>query len=312
MSDKIKTPKNYITPLNINLLNGRVANLPAKTLDKRNIDILFIYGHHSSLERWWGLIQAFSKYGNVVAPDLPGFGGMESLYKIGKKPNTDNLADYLAAFIDHSYKDKKLIVVGMSFGFAIVTRMLQRRPDLSENVALLISIVGFANSSEFTFSKTRHKSYIAIAKVFKHRPLSAFFRYVVLNSLTLKTVYARTHNAKSKFSEELTKDEFNHLMDIEIDLWHNNEIRTYMSTTIEMLTIDNTHEKVNLPVWHIYAKSDHFFDNKTVEKDLRSIYLDFHPLPTDLVNHAPSVIADEAAAAKLIPVELDILLNNLK
>src|SRR5437899_499489 len=96
-----KTPPNvqdYIVPLNINGMEGRMLHLPAPK-SRQDCHILYIYGHHSSLERWWGLAQAFNEFGEVTAPDLPGFGGMDSFYTIGKKPDLDNMADYLASFV---------------------------------------------------------------------------------------------------------------------------------------------------------------------------------------------------------------------
>ena len=85
-----------------------------------------LYGHHSSLERVYGLAEDMSQYGNVTIPDYPGFGGMDSFYKIGMKPTLDNLADYLATFVKLRYRGKKVTIVGMSLGFVIATRMLQR------------------------------------------------------------------------------------------------------------------------------------------------------------------------------------------
>src|SRR3712207_1180020 len=100
MAKITRDPADYIEPLNINRLEGRMLRLPAPdTKQAAGREILFVYGHHSSLERWWGLIQALNRYGAVTMPDLPGFGGMDSFYKIGKKPTIDNLADYVAAFI---------------------------------------------------------------------------------------------------------------------------------------------------------------------------------------------------------------------
>src|SRR5205085_11669969 len=95
-----RNPVDYIVPLNINGLEGRVMHLPApKTKKAGQREILFVYGLHSSLERWWGLTQVLNRYGAVTMPDLPGFGGMDSFYTIGKKPTLDNMADYLAAFV---------------------------------------------------------------------------------------------------------------------------------------------------------------------------------------------------------------------
>ena len=74
-------PEDYIVPLNMNGLNGRMMHMPAPKGRKR--EILVLYGHHSSLERWFGLAQVINRYGAVTMPDWPGFGGMDSFYKIG-------------------------------------------------------------------------------------------------------------------------------------------------------------------------------------------------------------------------------------
>src|SRR5487761_1162679 len=98
MSNKVSTnPADYIVPLNINKLEGRMLYAPANGSEDRNI--LLVYGHHAMLERWWSLVENLCEYGNVTMPDLPGFGGMDSFFTIGKKPTIDAYADYLAAFI---------------------------------------------------------------------------------------------------------------------------------------------------------------------------------------------------------------------
>src|SRR6266403_2252012 len=96
-----RKPEEFIVSLNINGLDGRMMLLPARRKTKRQF--LFLYGSHSSLERWWGLAEQLSKFGNVTMPDLPGLGGMTPLYKIGRQPDLDYLADYLAAFIKLKY-----------------------------------------------------------------------------------------------------------------------------------------------------------------------------------------------------------------
>lgn len=298
-------PADFIMPLNINGLEGRMLHMPAPARKKKSdTEIMFVYGHHSSLERWWGLMLALNHYGAVTMPDLPGFGGMDSFYKIGKKPTIDNLADYLAAFVKLRYKRKKVVIAGLSFGFVVATRMLQRYPELTKKVVLLVSIVGFAHRDDFTFSKPRYYSYLLGTKVFSTRPTAAFFRSVVLHPWVLRAAYARTHNAKSKFQSAESADEFNRLMDFEINLWHENDVRTYMYTTAQFLTLDNCQRQVDLPLWHISAQADHYFDNNVVEQHLRIIFKDFHHVQSKLTTHAPSVIADEKAAAALVPSRL--------
>lgn len=301
MAAKSTSPADYIVPLYINGLNGRMLRMPAPAGKKR--EILFVYGHHSTLERWWGLIQGLNDYGAITVPDLPGFGGMDSFYKIGQTPTLDAMADYLAAFVKMHYKRRKVTIAGLSWGFLVATRMLQRYPDLTGKVEMLVSVVGFAHQDDFLFTPRRHKTYIAAAKVFSHKLPSLFFRNVLLHPNLLRLVYARTHNAKHKFAN-VDKAKFNELMDVEVHLWRANDARTHMKTTVEMLTIDNCRQKVALPVWHVSVKGEKYFDNHRVEQHLRVIFTDFHHAVSILDNHAPSVIATKEEAAVLIPSEI--------
>lgn len=278
----------------------------------KKTEILFVYGHHSSLERWWGLMQVLNKYAAVTMPDLPGFGGMDSFYKIGKKPTIDNMADYLAAFVKMRYRNRKFVIAGMSFGFIVATRMLQRYPELTKKVTMLVSIVGFAHKDDFTFTRSRHFGYIVAAKALSHRPVAILFRYVALQPRVLRAIYARTHNAKHKFALAKDKAEFDYLMDVEIGLWHNNDVRTWGFTSVEFLNFDNCeHGRVNLPVWHVGAKADHFFDNNLVEQHMRVIFSNFHKTEIAMKAHAPSVIADEKMAAPFLPPQLRKVLAKL-
>ncbi|MDB5170987.1 MAG: alpha/beta hydrolase [Candidatus Saccharibacteria bacterium] len=274
-------------------------------------EILFIYGHHSSLERWWGLMQVLNRYAGVTMPDMPGFGGMDSFYKIGKKPTIDNLADYLAAFVKLRYRRKKVIIAGMSFGFVVATRMLQRYPELTKKVTLMVSIVGFAHKDDFTFGRLRYNFYLNATRTLSHRLPAAVFRHVVLHPVILRNFYARTHNAKHKFAAAKDAAEFEHLMDTEVSLWHDNDVRTWAFTSTQFLKFDNCDVRVKLPIWHISAKADHFFDNNLVEQHMRVIFTDFHSAEIDMKTHAPSVIADEKDAAPLVPAKLRRVLTKL-
>jgi pimeloyl-ACP methyl ester carboxylesterase len=301
MAKNIESPADYIVPLYINGLNGRLLRLPAPKKHKR--EILFVYGHHSTLERWWGLVQDLNQYGAITMPDLPGFGGMDSFYKIGEKPTLDNLADYLAAFVKMHYKRRRFTIAGLSFGFIVATRMLQRYPDLASKVDMVVSIVGFAHHDDFMFTPTRHRMYLATSRVLSHRLPSIFFKNVCLHPLVLRAAYAKTHNAKHKF-KNTSPEEFKRLMNFEVHLWQANDPRTHMYTTTVMLTIDNCHKRVDLPVWHVSVEGEKYFDNNRVEQHLRVIFNDFHSAVSILDNHAPSVIADKEAAAPLIPKKI--------
>ncbi|MEO5627964.1 MAG: alpha/beta hydrolase [Candidatus Saccharimonadales bacterium] len=297
-------PKNaadYIQPLNINGLKGRMLRMPPPTGKKR--EILFVYGHHSSLERWWGVMQDMNRYGGVTMPDLPGFGGMDSFYKIGQKPSIDALADYLASFVMLRYKRKKVTIAGLSLGFVVATRMLQRYPHLANKVDLLISVVGFSHRDDFAFSKPRYWFYRLGAAFFSRRVPSFFFKNLALNPLVLRAVYAKTSNARVKFANE-TKQDKKRFLDFEIHLWQCNEVKTHMYTGNQFLKLDNCTKQVNLPVWHVNVQGEQYFDNHLVEQHMRIIFSGFKQSTAKLDKHAPSVIADASAAAGLLPTAL--------
>lgn len=303
---KLKQPGDYIVPLYMNGLQGRMLHVPAPDNKKR--EILFVYGHHSSLERWWGVIQELSQYGAVTVPDLPGFGGMQSFYKIGERPTIDNLADYLAAFVKMRYRRKKVTIAGLSFGFVVVTRMLQRYPDLADKVELLVSVVGFTHKDDFAFNRVRYWWYLGLASFFSTRLTAQFFKNVCLHPTVLHLAYAKTHNAKQKFVG-LKDTNRKKIMDFEVHLWHCNDVRTYMITSVEFLKLNNCTVQVDLPVWHISVKADRYFNNHIVEQHMRVVFNDYHEVVSKMETHAPSIIADTKTAAALFPPQIRRLLS---
>ena len=306
-----KNPADYIVPLNINRLEGRMLRLPARYAKHADQEILFVYGLHSSLERWWGLAQVLSRYGNVTMPDLPGFGGMDSFFALGKKPSLDNLADYLAAFVKLRYRRKRVVIVGLSFGFIVATRMLQRYPELNKKVTLLISIVGFAHKDDFTFSRPRYYFYLYGTRIVSRRLPAMIFRATLLQPWVLRNFYGRTHNAKHKFALAENAEEIEAIKDMEVHLWRDNDLRTWAYTTTEFLTFDNCKVRVDVPAWHVGAKVDNYFDNNLVEQHLRVIFKELETMVFDSKAHAPSVLASEKEAAALLPPKLKRMLTKL-
>lgn len=288
-------------------MQGRVLHMPAPA--GRSREVLFVYGHHSSIERWFGLMQNINRYAAVTMPDLPGFGGMDSFYGINEPATIDNLADYLASFIKMRYKRKKVTIAGMSLGFVIATRMLQRNPETRKRVEMVISIAGFAHSDDFTFSPARMSFYSNGAAIFSRRLPALFFRYGLLNRYIIRSIYQHTHNAKNKFAG-LSAEERKKMLEIEVKLWQENDVRTYMRTTREFLTLDNCKTPIDLPVYHVGVKADNYFDNNLVEQHLKVIYNKYTLLAIlDTEAHAPSVIADAEAASAYVPPKLRRLLT---
>lgn len=297
----------FIEPLNLGGLKGRMLFMPGAGRYK-NQKILFIYGQHASLERMWGLMEVLNHYGEVAMPDLPGFGGMDSFYKIDRKPSLDNLADYLAMFIRWRYKNDKIVLAGLSFGFLVATRMLQRHPKLQDKVKLFISIVGFAHKGDFTFSRPRMAFYKYGSAFFTLRVPAYFAQHVLLQPIFIRTIYKRLYNAKVKFDGK-AGEEMRRTMDFEINLWSINDFRTQMYCNGEMFRLDLCQVRVDLPIYHVVVGKDQYFDNKVVEQHLRVIFSDYHGLKSKIGSHSISVISDKKMAEPMVPAELKRILR---
>jgi pimeloyl-ACP methyl ester carboxylesterase len=199
----------------------------------------------------------------------------------------------------------------LSFGFLVATRMLQRYPELTKKVDFLVSAVGFSHYDDFVFSTTRRRSYIAGSKLIAHRPTALLFRYTALQPWTLRKMYHKTFNAKKKFAGA-NQETAQRLMDMEIILWHANDVRTHFYTTVQMLTVNNCGKRVDLPVWHVGAGVDQYFDHHMVEQHMRVIFTDFNEARNKSDRHAPSVIADAREASQFIPTSLARALGTKK
>jgi len=307
MKTDVKMPADYIAPLTINGLHGRVMHVPAskKTTTR---EILLLYGHHSALERMFGIVQNLTDYGAVTMPDLPGFGGMDSFYTIGQQPNLDAMADYLATFIKLRYKNRPITIGGMSYGFIIATRMLQKYPEIAKQVTMLISMVGFLHHDAFLFPAKTQFVYRNAARFCSGALTSTIVRYTALQPAILKTIYRLQANSHPKM-RGASAEELNKRLDFEVFLWHANDVRTYMYTSAALLTIDITDTKVDLPVIHVAVDADQYFDNRHVVEHLRQVFTGVTICKAHMENHAPTVISDAKEAESFIPKELRKLLS---
>jgi pimeloyl-ACP methyl ester carboxylesterase len=296
-----QNPADYIQPLNMNGLSGRMLHAPATKKQRR--EIMLVYGHHALLERWWGLVENLQELGNVTMPDLPGFGGMDSFFTIGQAPTLDNYADYLAAFVKMRYRNRRVTLVGISFGFLVLTRMLQRYPELARKVDLVVSIVGFMHQSDFLFPPRTRKAYSLLARVFGTAPISLFIRYCALNKPVIKSLYVRLPAGKRRFIA-MEPEDFAEMMDFEVQLWQKNDVRTHWRTTSEFLQLDNCKKRINLPLWHVASKADHYFDNYMVEQHMQVVYADYRKSVMNSPAHTPSILGTKKELAIMVPPAL--------
>lgn len=299
-------PAEFVHPLKVGKLGGRLVELPSKK--SGGLPFLLVYGHHSSLERMYSIAQAFSEFGPVIMPDLPGFGGMMSLPKVGEEPSLDNLADYLADFIRQHFGGKPFRAVGMSLGFVLLVRMLQRHPDLQPQVKLLVSAAGFTHGNDFALTPSRRRLFARTAKTLAHRAVAKAFAGTLLRKPVIATTYhlrARSHSKMKGFSYQQRKA----LIDFEVVLWQSNEAETYFSTLYQMLTLDLTKQKIALPVHHIAVSNDQYLNNGSVERHFAEIFTGVHIHEAIMPSHMPTVIEEIKEAGKLIPASLAKVFN---
>ena len=301
-----KNPADYIVPLNINGLDGRMLKMPAPK--GKNREILLIYGHHAKLERWWGLAENLNELGSVTMPDLPGFGGMDSFYTIGRRPDIDTFADYLAAFIKLRYKRQRVTIVGISFGFIVVTRMLQRYPELVKKVDILVAIVGFMHKDDFLWPVRKRNLLRFGSRLFATRPVAILIRYGGLNKFVIKTFTKHMPNSKRRFAD-VTPEEFDKTLDFDVKIWQANDVRTHWLTTSEFLNVDNCSNRINLPVYHIVSSEEHYFNNEVVKQHMLIVFTRYTKYLAKSKAHTPSILADKKAMRPFVPPGLRRALN---
>jgi pimeloyl-ACP methyl ester carboxylesterase len=301
MADYIDEAEKYIMPLNMNGLQGRMLHAPS-TKDRKR-EILLLYGHHAMLERWWGLVENLQEYGNVTMPDLPGFGGMESFYKIGQQPTIDNFADYLAAFVRLRYKRRRVTIIGISFGFVVATRMLQRYPELAKKVDILVSLVGFMHRDDFLFKPFTRKCFRVLSRFFGTRPVSYIIRYAALNASIIRFIYTRLPNGKRRLST-MDPIETKAMLAYDVKLWQLNDVSTHWRTTCEFFGVDNCAVKINLPVWHVASTNDHYFDTHFVEQHMLVVFTACYLATIDAKAHTPSILGDKKEMGTMLPLPL--------
>jgi pimeloyl-ACP methyl ester carboxylesterase len=296
-----KSPADYIVPLNMNGLDGRMLKAPSTS--SRNRQILLLYGHHAMLERWWGLVQNLQDFGDVTMPDMPGFGGMDSFEKIGKRPDIDAYADYLAAFVKLRFKGKRITIVAISFGFLAATRMLQKYPELTKKVDLLISMVGFMHRDDFVYSVPRRNFFRYTTRFFATRPVSFIIGTCFMNGFVIKKVAAQLPNSKRRMIE-VGKESYEANMDFDVKIWKANDVRTHWLTTSEFLNIDNCQKQIDLPVYHVASEADHYFHNEIVKQHMLVVFNDYRNYVAVSKAHTPPVLANKAEMAVMIPPAL--------
>lgn len=299
MSKRFVNPADYIMPLNINGMEGRLLRIEAHNRHNKR-EILVIYDLESNLEKWWGLAVALKNYANVTMIDLPGLGGMDSFYSIGLRPTLDNMADYIASVIKLKYKRKNLSIIGIGFGFVLVTRMLQRNLEIASKVNMLISLNSYAHKDDFKLQDLDRHLMMLYSFLASIKPVADILKLTMFNSLMLR---ARFPISKIKASRGGPSKEF--IRRFKIDLIKATDLRTRMYLTYQLFKLDNCTSRVNQTLWHITSSnSDVSVDQKLVEQHFSIIFDKYIHLPTKIGGVMPLVLNDDRLARKYLPAKI--------
>lgn len=304
MSKKFVNPASFMMPLNINGMDGRLMRLESTNRHNKR-EILLIYDLQSNIEKWWGLAVVLKKYGNVTLVDLPGFGGMDSFYTIGLKPTINNMADYVASFIKLKFKRKRLSVVGVGFGSVVLTRMMQRNPDIDNKINLAIYINGYAHSDDFAMKKFNRQIMRAYSSIGSLRLFGQILSMTMHNGMVLSALYPLS---KFKTSRNGPSREF--IRRFKIDLIMATDFRTSMFLNRELLKLDNCRSRIKRTVYHITTSNSGLnVSPKLVEQHFRVIYDKYYQLPAKVGRKMPLVLNDEKVAIRYLPAKVRRLLK---
>jgi pimeloyl-ACP methyl ester carboxylesterase len=301
----IKISSKYLEPLNMNGMEGRLLRMPCTVKKHAAREILLIYGHHASIERMKGFAEFLSDYGNVSMPDLPGFGGMDSFARVGLPITIESYADYMASFIKMNYKNRKVHIVAVSFGFQVITRMLQNNPDLVKKVISLNSIAGMIDKSAIAIPARRLLILRTITALASSRVGAFIYKHTALNSQIVKTFYPRTANAKDKLSN-MSKSERQKMINFEALLWQINDVQSQALTARMLMNQGLCDGKtIDLAVNHMSTAKDIFFDHAVVEQQLNATYTKGCKVyKSDSEKHGPSLISNKEDVLAYIPAKM--------
>jgi len=110
--------------------------------------LLLIHGSGPGVSAWanWRLaFPALSEHFHLYAPDVVGFGTTER--KEGQEYSIDVWVNHIIGFIE-AIGERKVSIIGNSFGGAIALNLVHRRPDLVNKVVLMGSVGNQSTISE--------------------------------------------------------------------------------------------------------------------------------------------------------------------
>jgi pimeloyl-ACP methyl ester carboxylesterase len=304
----MEQPQKSVAALYIHGLRGRMAEWHGQPAAQQKI--LLVAGIHTSLERMDSTGQFLSDYGHVTMFDLPGIGGMDSFYRIGLQPSLDNYADYLYTAIKSVKLDKRIKIVAMSFGFLVVTRMLQRHPDSKRWIAGIVSFVGFGQASDFKSSRLRQVLYTAVAAPLSTSLGAKLARLLAFNPVSLSVMFRIFMLFNPKYKHALAGD-WRKSLRMEHELWRSNDARTrfYLYWLFQRFSLVKGATQIDMALHNMSTPIDQYLDHNRVRDTLSSLYSEVSSSSANLDVHAPSIMGDVQEMRRVFSTESKRLLQ---
>jgi len=289
--------------LDMNGLLGRMQIVRAKERVVK-AEILLLGGHHTSIERMASFTEYFSQFGDVVVPDLPGFGGMASFYEIGQVPTFDSYADYLAAFMKLRYKKRRVIIVGLSFSVPVAVKTLQKYPELQKKVDILISLSGFTHYQDFKFGRFEISFLKGLTSFLSWQIPAYLINKTLLRRKIVEAVY-KIDYLNRKNNTRSNEARFNKRVKLDAELWVINDFRTAMRTYKEMFKLDLcSDQQMNVPIFHVMSDQDQYFHKTVSDQHFQIISSKFQAGSSIKSAHVPHIDATLSEIKDYIPAKL--------
>lgn len=285
-------------------LKGRYGHWPAKSPRAKRTFVV-VYGQHATIERTGAVIGALCEFGDVYIADNPGFGGMDSGYKIGRYPDLEFFAEHLMNFIDrHVDRDRQLTLLGISYGFQIISATLHRYPLLQSRVEDVVCFVGFVQPSDFRMPPSYRLPMVYLGALPGKTWLGSKVLQALIRKRVVVAIYLLTKPIQVKF-KRLKSSEAKHYAGEQAELWMINDHRTHAATAWDFVKKnDLTHHRLPLNIVHIGIPSDHIIDNSRVRQALKSMYSRLKAYDLQMEYHAPMDADTPIKVRALLPDSL--------
>ncbi|MCW1908532.1 MAG: alpha/beta hydrolase [Candidatus Saccharibacteria bacterium] len=300
--------KDRILPYTYLGLQGRYGMWSSKNSSDKRVFVI-VYGQHASLERLEPLVTIFRTYGDVYVVDNPGFGGMDPAYSIGKYPDLHFQAGHVHNFIDNYLpKDKQLTIIGISYGFQIVTQLLEDFPDLQTRTEDVVNMVGCLSYRDLDMPLS-YKIPLIYLLAFPGRTWlgSNIFKLVARRRVII-AVYMLTKPIQVKLRGVSRQQAIAYASE-QASLWIDNDPRTHGAAAWDFVARNDVSQlKLDVDAIHLSVPGDHIINSQRVKKGMEAVFNKVSSFDIALDNHAPlDLDADDIEA--IIPEGLARILK---